>query len=328
MKLSPESDKSNRNISVVMCTFNGERYLGEQLQSISEQTMLPAELVVCDDQSSDRTIQILEEFSESVPFSVRIYQNRSRVGSTVNFDHALKLACGELIALSDQDDKWVPHKLERLSTILVGRPDAGGVFSDASLIDSASRPIDGSLFAKHKFTRAKRTSFLADPISILLKHSVVCGATLMLRAAVVRSMPPIPASWVHDGWLAWMVVLNSKLAFSSERLMEYRVHDGQQIGLCPRNTSANTAVNQEPLRTYYQRVANQFAELLNHVEESDLPSRDRFVTEIKEKIAFLQRESSLSRRSTMRALELAWLFPKYMRYSRGLGTIRQDAFMQ
>lgn len=328
MKNWLQSGTSNSDISVVMCTYNGARYLPEQLQSISEQTRLPAEMVVCDDGSSDHTIRILKEYSASAPFSVRIFQNRPRLGSTSNFDKAIRLARGEFIALSDQDDRWVPQKLERLSAILSGRPEAGGVFSDASLIDSNSRSLDGSLFLKHKFTRSQKRAFRADPISVLLRHSVVCGATLMLRATVVQCTPPIPASWVHDGWLAWMVVLNSTLAFSNDRLTEYRVHDGQQLGIGSGHPSGGAVAAQESLRAYYQRVANEFAELLSQVQALHLSNHERVIVEIKSKIAFLLREAALSRISTIRAFELAWLLPQYMRYSRGLGAIRQDAFMQ
>lgn len=328
MKTSPKPELFNPDISVVMCTYNGERYLPEQLQSIANQTIRPAELVACDDGSTDQTIPILTRFSERAPFPVRIVQNCSRLGSTCNFDQAIRFARGEFISLCDQDDRWVPQKLEQLSRILARSPGTGGVFSDACLIDGNSRPIAGSLFKRNKFTAARQRAFRIDPISILVRHCLVCGATLMLRASVVRGMPTIPASWVHDGWLAWMIVLNSTLEFTTEPLIDYRVHDQQQIGLGTNKVSGNAVESQESLRAYYRRVANQFAELLSHVHALNVRDRDRVTAEIRRKIVFLQRESSLSHRKTIRALEIAQLVPGYMRYSRGLGSIRQDALMQ
>jgi glycosyltransferase involved in cell wall biosynthesis len=92
-------------ISVAMCTFNGGRYLEEQLESIGAQTRPPCELVVCDDGSKDGTISILKRFEANAPFPVRIVQNGIRMGSTRNFDQAIGMARGEFIALCDQDDR-------------------------------------------------------------------------------------------------------------------------------------------------------------------------------------------------------------------------------
>lgn len=327
MSISSKAGTSHPNISVVMCTYNGERYLPEQLQSIAEQTRQPAELVASDDGSTDQTIEILTKFSERASFPVRIVRNCSRLGSSSNFDQAIRLARGELIALCDQDDRWVPQKLEVLSDILANRPKAGGIFSDACLIDCNSRPLAGRLFAKSKFTLARQKTFRADPIAILLRHCLVCGATLMLRATLARSMPAIPKSWVHDAWLAWMIALNSTLEFTEEPLIDYRVHNSQQIGIGGIKASGKAGDVQESLRAYYQRVASQFTELLGYVDKLDVRGRDGIIKDIRWKIAFLERESSLSPRRATRALEIAQLLPGYMRYSRGFGAIRQDAFM-
>src|SRR5579872_6976848 len=110
---------SHLRISVAMCTFNGGRYLGEQLESIGAQTQLPCELVVCDDHSTDDTIAILKRFQANASFPVRIVQNALRVGSTRNFDQAIGMARGGFIALCDQDDRWLPGKLKRLSDVLI-----------------------------------------------------------------------------------------------------------------------------------------------------------------------------------------------------------------
>ena len=116
---------SGLRISVAMCTFNGGRYLEQQLESIAEQTQQPCELVVCDDGSTDDTIAILKRFKANAPFPVTVVENAVRMGSTSNFDQAIGMARGEFIALCDQDDRWLPHKLERLSDCLVENPFPG-----------------------------------------------------------------------------------------------------------------------------------------------------------------------------------------------------------
>ena len=110
-------DKANqraRTISVAMATFNGQEHLCEQLCSLSGQTSLPSELVITDDGSTDRTLEILRAFKEMAPFDVKLYVNKERLGYTGNFMKACSLTSGDLIALCDQDDVWVKEKLEHL----------------------------------------------------------------------------------------------------------------------------------------------------------------------------------------------------------------------
>src|SRR5271168_1256902 len=95
-------------VSVAMCTYNGAAYLEEQLESLALQSFPPEELVVCDDVSTDATPQILDDFARRAPFSVRIVKNSANVGYRRNFEQAIGLCQGEVIALSDQDDFWYP----------------------------------------------------------------------------------------------------------------------------------------------------------------------------------------------------------------------------
>src|SRR5260370_27009832 len=99
------------SISVAMCTFNGARFLPEQLQSIALQTLQPSELVICDDGSTDGTVGILQSFALSARFPVRIFCNQETLGPARNFEKAIGLCDGEIISLCDQDDVWRPEKL-------------------------------------------------------------------------------------------------------------------------------------------------------------------------------------------------------------------------
>src|ERR1700759_3102252 len=101
--------------SVAMCPYNGARFVGEQLESIAAQTLAPSELVVCDDRSTDATVRLVESFPARGPFSVRLGVTEHTLGSKKIFERAVSLCRGELIALSDQDDVWLPGKLARLA---------------------------------------------------------------------------------------------------------------------------------------------------------------------------------------------------------------------
>lgn len=319
------SGTQGMRISVAMCTYNGGRYLREQLESIANQVRRPCELVVCDDHSTDDTIAILKQFQAEAPFPVLVIQNPLRLGSTRNFDQAIGLCRGEFIALCDQDDHWLPQKLGRLSDELTENPFLGGVFSDANLIGGNGRPTGMRLFARHKFTAAKQRNFLACPPSTLLKHDVITGATLMFRASIRRYCSPIPASWVHDGWLAWMIALHSKLNLIPEPLIEYRIHAGQQLGVGGSAVNAESAgMRTETRRQHYARVAHQFEDLLDRVFAEGWNEHDALIAKIREKIAFLKRQSTLSQSLGVRVLQMAGQLPSYAHYARGLGSLRTD----
>lgn len=316
---------SGPRISVAMCTFNGGRYLQEQLESIAAQTCRPCELIVCDDGSTDDTLSILSRFKSNAPFEVTIVQNEIRMGSTRNFDQAIAKAGGEFIALCDQDDLWLPKKLERLAACLLGNPFLGGVFSDAELIDGDGRRVGMSLFARHKFTAAKQRSFVSCPTSTLLKYDVVTGATLMFRSSIRPYCSPIPKTWVHDGWLAWMLALHSRVTLIPEPLIEYRIHAGQQLGVGSSNAAQNGT--RETRRQFYARVARQFEDLLNRVQAEGWNEHDALVEKLRKKIAFLKQQSSLSQRLGVRTMQMLGLLPNYLHYARGLGSLRTDLLL-
>lgn len=132
-------------ISIAMCTYNGERFIQEQLDSFLKQSRLPDELVVCDDGSQDMTISILEDFCRRAPFPVRIFINSANLGYSRNFEKAMSICRGDIIAFSDQDDVWKPQKLARFEHFFKERPKVGCVFCNASLVDEELKPLGRSV---------------------------------------------------------------------------------------------------------------------------------------------------------------------------------------
>ena len=123
-------------ISIAMATYNGEPFIRQQLDSFSRQTLLPSELIVCDDSSTDATVSIVRDFSRSAPFPVKIFNNPARLGYTANFLQAARMCHGDLIAFSDQDDEWFPQKLDRVLR--------ASLESDALLFAHAEEWVDKS----------------------------------------------------------------------------------------------------------------------------------------------------------------------------------------
>ena len=241
--MSPDSKSSpidairsanSPTVSVAMCTYNGARFLGEQLQSIQNQSRLPDQLFVCDDGSTDSTQAILKEFARAAPFRVILKFNTQTLGVTRNFEQALSACLGDFIALCDQDDRWHPSKLERLAELLKAHPQAGFACSNAALINHRGERLRGRLWDRWRIN----PSMLADESPgdrglHLLRANCVTGATMMVRGALVRTYAlPIPPSWVHDHWITVLCeILMCPGCTSAELLTEYRQHDCQVLGL-------------------------------------------------------------------------------------------------
>jgi glycosyltransferase involved in cell wall biosynthesis len=219
------------SVSVALCTYNGAQYLKEQLDSIASQTVPPIELVVCDDRSTDDTVEILKGFASRAPFPVRLFLNERNLGSTKNFERAIGLCEGDLIALSDQDDAWHPEKLERVGEVFAMSPGVGAVFTDAEMVDDSLRPLGHRLWDAAAFGWAQqRLVTRRRAVEVLLKYNVVTGATMAFRSRFRDVVLPIPSTWVHDAWIALLIAAVADLAIIRDPLIRYRQHAGQQIG--------------------------------------------------------------------------------------------------
>ena len=219
-------------LSVAMATCNGERYITEQLDSIARQTRLPDELVVCDDRSEDRTVALVEAFSRRAPFPVRLQINPVRLGSTRNFETAIRACGGDIIFLCDQDDVWYPQKVARIEECFVEYPAAGAVFTNADVVDADLRPSGLLLWKRVRFSEKEQMQIAAsDALSVLLKHRVVTGATMAFRTAHRDLLLPIPAQCFHDEWIALLIGAASHLVPLPEPLIGYRQHGHNQVGV-------------------------------------------------------------------------------------------------
>src|SRR5690349_6024675 len=124
------------SLSIALASYNGGRYIREQLDSIARQTRLPDELVISDDASTDSTPEIIEEFARSAPFPVHFLKNSERLGAIGNFEAAIRACKGTIIFLCDQDDVWYPEKVALMEECFIDHPEAGAVFSDGDVVDA------------------------------------------------------------------------------------------------------------------------------------------------------------------------------------------------
>ena len=219
----------NINISVAMATFNGEKYIQEQLDSIRQQTLCPYELVVCDDGSTDGTIDMIKEFSRTVPFSVRLYLNNNNLGFADNFLKCAALCKGDWIAFSDQDDVWLPGKLEKIAQVIENFPgDELVLIGHTSHVANFNLDLTGRKlpdFKKDEYIkRCSNFGFYdINGFSTVFRSTLVSEIDSMLRPKVYRQNSKHPPG--HDQWIGMLANALGDIAYISEPLAIWRRHD-------------------------------------------------------------------------------------------------------
>lgn len=216
-------------ISVALTTLNGERFLREQLDSLAAQTHLPHEVVVSDDGSTDRTLEILEDFHATAPFAVSIRSNPKRLGYADNFLQAAAACTGDFIAFCDQDDVWLRSKLARSAELL----DATG----ALLLIHRNAVVTEDLVSSRKREPAFSRSFTAMPLHIQPWMPVPGNAMVFSRSVLdvdfsrrPRGLGPACVPMTHDEWTYFIATALGETHFASEVLVNYRQHRGSVFG--------------------------------------------------------------------------------------------------
>ncbi|HXO28207.1 MAG TPA: glycosyltransferase [Thermoanaerobaculia bacterium] len=206
-------------VSIAMATWNGARYLRQQLDTLYRQTWQNLEVVVSDDASTDGTGEVLAEYATSRGLHYSV--NPIRLGLVQNFARAISLCRGELIALSDQDDLWKPHKIETLAsklgefTLIYCSPLEMLTTGGQVVLDTATRHVA-------EFARRCGTG---SPTRCLMAENWVVSHTVLFRRELVRHALPIPAHQpFHDGWLALVASTLGGIRYLDESLQIYRQH--------------------------------------------------------------------------------------------------------
>lgn len=200
-------------ISVALCTYNGQRFLPEQLDSLLSQDYPNLEVVAVDDASSDATWALLQAGAARDP-RLRLHRNERNLGFRANFEEALRRCRGELIAPSDQDDVWRADKLRLLEAAL---GTAAAVYCDSELVDGQGRPMGRRL--SRKFPMGP----IGDPAAFLFDNCV-SGHALLLRRSILGRALPLPEGVFHDWWLGFVAAAQGGIAYVAEPLVQYRQH--------------------------------------------------------------------------------------------------------
>jgi len=204
-------------ISIAMATYNGARFIEQQLESFAAQTLPPAELVVTDDGSTDGTIEIVDRFASQAAFPVHVHRNPEQLGYTRNFSRAASLCTGDLVCFSDQDDRWHPAKLAKVAEEFAGKPGICLIVNDQAITDADLNPSGATIFGNNR-----RLGF---PDS-----NLIAGCCTTVRRELLEVLLPFPPEIPYDEWLGAMAELLGVKALIEESLQDYRRYGSNTTG--------------------------------------------------------------------------------------------------
>lgn len=220
------------SISVAMTTYKGARYIEAQLESILAQTLPPDEIVICDDNSPDDTAAIIRRIAASSSVPIHLHVNPENLGVIQNFARAISLCTSDYIALSDQDDVWLP---EKIAICHAAMQDAEATLpphtpvllhTDLQLVDADLTPTHPSFLA---YTGLK--PHIEFPLKRLMIQNYITGCTAYFNRALIQVALPIPPEAViHDHWLALMAAATGTIKTLPQVTILYRQHGNNQIG--------------------------------------------------------------------------------------------------
>ena len=319
-------------LSVALCTFNGERYVAGQVESILRQTRPVDEIVVSDDASVDGTVAVIEEtlsrwrLAAGRPAArLRVIRNAASLGVTANFEQALAACTGDLIALCDQDDLWRDDKIERMAAAFERRPELLLLGSNARMVAADGSALERDLWNTIAVTDAERSGLHAGRgFEVLMRRNVITGATAMVRRELIERAAPFPSSWVHDEWLAIVAAAIGELDVVSEPLIDYRQHGGNQIGATSLTGSGRVERLRTPRSDRNRRLLERAADLAERMPQLDAPPERQRLAE--EKLEHEQARSRLPRPRIARVAPVVreWRTGRYASCGLGAQDVLRD----
>ena len=314
--------------SIALATYNGEAYLGSQLASYLEQERAPDEVIISDDSSTDRTLDIAREFAQWAPFPVRIVHNRYAKGYRGNFQTAIESATGDLIALSDQDDVWLPGHIARLAEALERRPEVLAVMSNSECVDADLKPLGYTIFESERLHRSFLKAIMRrepNQFALVLRHRAATGHAMMFRRSIAHSVLPFPEDWAHDHWIFMIAAALGCIDYIPQALAKYRHHGHQFVGAGMKSMATWAAQTRHQPASWGAAEVARWEELLEHLQV--IGASDTAIQMLQEKIDFLSfrvsvRAMPVYTRTASTAANL--LRGRYHRLGRGFYAFARD----
>jgi len=261
---------TNKLISIPIFTYNGEKYLEQQLESIYKQSYQNIEVIACDDASSDDTIKILEKFH--ISHGLKYFVHKKNVGVNDNVSKAFSLCTGDFIAPCDQDDIWKPEKLQELIDNI---KDNVLIYSLSTPIDENNNKINNISIKKNIYVSGNNNN-----LSFLFTNCI-SGHTILFKTELLPYLNNIPKSIYPDWWIAFVASSYGSIGFLNKSLVYYRRHSTQLTKTTKKTTKLFQLISKEKKKTIY--IENIVKNLLGFTSLSllDIETK-KYILELKE----------------------------------------------
>jgi len=214
----PFNQNNMELVSVILGTYNGEKYIETQLESIITQSYKNIEIIIVDDSSKDNTVAIVNEFAKKHE-NIKIHAFKENVGYIKNFERGIAMAKGNLISLSDQDDWWEPTKTEKL---VANIKQYDLIYCDSAFVDENLNSNNSS------FSTIKNMVSSNNPVNFLIENCV-SGHASLFKKELFNKATPFPELIPHDWWITYIAAVNNGITYLDEPLVKYRHHQNNVI---------------------------------------------------------------------------------------------------
>jgi glycosyltransferase involved in cell wall biosynthesis len=321
-------------VSIALATYQGERFLSQQLESFLGQTRLPDELCISDDGSTDRTREIINAFASTAPFPVKSVLNPIRGGVNKNFENAVSHCSGDVILFSDQDDVWLPPHIENLVAPLEGNSGIVAVASDSEFVDEGLQSAGCTQAESDRFPASLRDATMRLPrnqLNLVLRQNMATGHGMAFRRTLVPLLVPFTTTFMYDEWVLLLAAATGYITYVPQPLTLHRQHQNQTAKTRNKDLQLWAAQSKNVSHDQERAQEEKWRELLERVRERrdlvpDFRSAERA---LKQKYDFVVRRSQTRRRPlpvrlviTVRELILG----RYHRLGRGLLTFARDLY--
>lgn len=254
--------------SVALCTFNGEKYIEQLLESLLKQTLKPDEIVICDDCSTDRTVEMIYNFFSNNQLNYTLVINQNNIGFFNNFKKAVSLCTGDIVFLCDQDDVWEETKIACLIDIMSSNSHILSLTTNIRLIDEQGQYIlpnrkdgDNPFFKKSHFeVDQKNNDLYKVSLRTVLCHNIAPGCSQVVRKSIIKDIMKFERS-AHDWVFNQIAAFRDGAYYYDKPLTRYRYHKHQTIGIPNYYYCMITNKKWDRLLSYYKEIA-QFLYIL------------------------------------------------------------------
>lgn len=257
-------------VSVVMCTYNGERFVKKQIESIIHQTVEVDEIIIYDDHSADKTYDIAQQFQKAYPDLIRIHQQGKNRGAVKNFEQAIQQAKGDIILLADQDDIWYPYKVQVMLDYFESNAYASLVFTDGDLIDEMGNSLNKTLWQAWDFNKQLQERWINNDLAfddLVRNRNKITGATVAFKSSLkehIFPFRPYTLYW-HDAWIGMYAAKQQGLFFIQQPLIQYRVHAKQLVGI---GNGISITRKKTSVKTFARKVKQRLQKLVKQIPPS------------------------------------------------------------